>query len=211
MGGFQEYVIADAGLACHVPDSLSFAEASIFPLCIATSAYALFSKDFLALPNPKIEPISIGKSILIWGGSSAVGSNAIQLAKAAGFEDFSSSSPRHFEHFKSLAASKVCDYSSETVTADVVAELDRTTCAGIFQAAGPVKACLQIAQADLFVATATSIPDDMVPSGVRAKMVFGSTLTANKIGPAIFEDFLPKALAQHKYTVAPEPLTMGPH
>lgn len=104
------------------------------------------------------------------------------------------------------------DYSSETVAADVVAELDLATCAGISQAARSVEACLQIAdkaKADLFVATATPVPDDKVPSGVRAKMVFGSTLTDNEIGLAIFEDFLPRALAQRKYKVTPKPLIMG--
>lgn len=212
MGGFQEYVVADAALACRISDSMSFAEASVFPLCIATPAHALFSNDFLALPNPKVEPVGTGKSILIWGGSSAVGSNAIQLAKAAGFEVLSTSSPRNFEYLKNLGASKQFDYSSETVTVDVVAELDRTTCAGIFQAVGSVDACLQIAdkaKAELFVATATPIPDDKVPNGVRAKIVFGSTLTDNEIGPAILGDFLPKALEERKYIVALEPLIMG--
>ena len=104
------------------------------------------------------------------------------------------------------------DYSDETVTADVVAELDRTACAGIFQAAGSVEVCLHIsdkAKGDLFVATTTPIAEDKVPSGVRAKMGTVSTLTDNEIGPAIFEDFLPTALSQRKYTVAPEPLVIG--
>ncbi len=30
MGGFQEYVIVDSRLACHIPDFISFAEASVF-------------------------------------------------------------------------------------------------------------------------------------------------------------------------------------
>lgn len=89
------------------------------------------------------------------------------------------------------------DHSNDTVTADVVAELDRTTCASIFQAAGSVKACFQIggkAKAYYFVATATPVPEGSVPSRVRATMVFERTLANNEIGPAIFEDFLPKAL-----------------
>lgn len=94
MGGFQQYVIVDGGLACHIPDVMSFTEASIFPLCVATPVHGLFSKDFLALPNPKFEPISTGKSVLVWEGSSAVGSNTVQLAEAAGFEVFSNSSQR---------------------------------------------------------------------------------------------------------------------
>ena len=92
MGGFQKYLIVDGGMACHIPDVMSFAEASIFPFCVAAPVHGLFSKDFLALPNPKFETISTGKSVLVWEGSSAAGSNTVQLAKAAGFEAFSNSS-----------------------------------------------------------------------------------------------------------------------
>ena len=214
MGGFQEYVIAETGLACHIPDFMSFAEASVFPLCVTTPSFGLFGKDWLGLPPPQLEPVSNGKSILVWGGSSAVGSNAIQLAKAAGFEVFSTTSPRNFEYVKNLGAIKVFDYSSETVVSDIVKELDQTDCAGIFQAVGSAEECLQIAdkaRGDLFVATATAIPEDKVPQGVRAKMVFGTGdfLMKPEIGPAVFETFLPQALAQRKYKVAPEPFVVG--
>ena len=95
---------------------------------------------------------------------------------------------------------------------DVVAELDCTTCASIFQAAGSVEACFQIAgkaKAYYFMATATPVPEGSVPSGVRAKTVFERMLADNEIGPAIFEDFLRKVLPQRKYKIAPEPFIMG--
>lgn len=56
---------------------------------------------------------------LIWGGSSAVGSNAIQPAKAAGFEVVTTYSPQRFIYVKSLGASKIFDYNSPSVTDDV--------------------------------------------------------------------------------------------
>ena len=211
MGGFQDYVITEPKLACHIPDFMSFAEASVFPLGVTTPSHGLFSKDFLGLSTPKIDPVSIGRSVLVWGGSSAVGSNAIQLAKAAGFEVFTTASPRNFEYVKSLGASKTFDYSSDNIMADVVEALDQSDCAGIFQAAGSVEPCLQIAErakADLFVVTSNFIPEDKVPKGVRAKMVFGNALESEDVS-SIFADFLPTALAQHKYLVAPEPLILG--
>lgn len=211
MGGFQELIVCDAKLTCHIPDSMSFAEASVFPLGVITASLGLFTKRFLALPHPTPEPVSNGKSILIWGGSSAVGSNAIQLAKAAGFEVFSTSSLRNFEYLQGLGATKVFDYTSETVVADIVAELDRTDCVGVFHAAGDVKPSLQIshkAKADLFVASATMVSDDKVPSGVRAKMLFGTPDVYDEIAEPIFKTFLPSVLAQGKYQVAPEPLVL---
>lgn len=210
MGGFQDYLIVDTRLACHIPDSMSFAETSVFPLGLGTAACALFAKGFLALPYPTIEPVHTGKSILIWGGSSSVGSNAIQLAKAAGFDVVSTSSPRNFDHVKSLGARKMFDYSSPRVIADIVVELDRSDCVGIFHAAGSVEPSLEIAgkaKADLLVASATQVPEDKVPQGVRAKMVFGADL-AYEIAPAVFENFLPKALMQGRYKVAPEPMIL---
>lgn len=47
-----------------------------------------------------------------------------------------------------------------------------------------------------------------MPQGVRAKMVFGTDL-ANEIAPAVFENFLPKALMQGRYKVAPEPMILA--
>ena len=111
---------------------------------------------------------------------------------------------------KRLGACKAFDYSSDNITADVVEALDQSDCAGIFQAAGSVEPCLQIAEkakADLFVATSNFIPEDKLPKSVRAKMVFGNALESEDIN-AIFADFLPTALAERKYKVAPQPLIL---
>jgi len=98
---------------------LSFTDASVFPLCITSSSFALFSKHYLGLPFPTVNPTSIGKSVLIWGGSSTVGSNDIQLAKAAGFEVITTCSPGNFDYVKSIGADKVFDYNSPSATDDI--------------------------------------------------------------------------------------------
>ena len=114
-------------------------------------------KRLSSLPSPKVRPVSTGKAVLIWRVISAVGSNAIQLARGAGYKVFATSSVPNLKYIKSLGASKVFDYSVENVTSDAVQELNRTIYAGIFQAAGSVETCLQIADkatADLFVTAA---------------------------------------------------------
>ena len=40
--------------------------------------------------------------------------------------------------------------------------------------------------------------------GVRTKMIWGSTLIANEVGPMIFEAFLPAALAEARFVAAPQ-------
>ena len=44
---------------------------------------------------------------------------------------------------------------------------------------------------------------------VRTKYIFGSTLKANEVGPAIYRDFLPDALADGRYLAAPPPIVAG--
>ncbi|KAL4928950.1 zinc-binding alcohol dehydrogenase family protein [Aspergillus undulatus] len=94
--GFQEYVALSDSPMAKIPETLSFAQVAVFPLCVSTS-FALFSNAFLVLRMPSLEPVATGQSVLIWGGSSAVGSNAIQLAKIAGYEVVTTCSLRNTE------------------------------------------------------------------------------------------------------------------
>ncbi|KAB8342807.1 hypothetical protein FH972_022405 [Carpinus fangiana] len=205
---FQNFVIHDYLLVCKIPDIMSFSEASVFPLCLATAAVGLYSKEWLGLSFPKVKPTTTGQSILIWGGSSAVGSNAIQLCKHSGFEVISTCSPRNFEYVKSIGADKVFDYTSPTVIEDVVKEIDKGTCAGILQAAGEVKPPVEISgrsKQNLLVATTNPVEQEDAPDGVQAKMIFGTDVTAiyHETCRATFDEFLPHALAAGQYKVAP--------
>lgn len=62
-GGFQNYVILEQSMACKIPDLSSFADASVFPLCI-NAAKALFSKDNLGMPFPQINATRAGQSVV---------------------------------------------------------------------------------------------------------------------------------------------------
>ena len=44
---------------------------------------------------------------------------------------------------------------------------------------------------------------------IRTKFIFGSSLMGNEVGPLIYGDFLPKALAAGRYVAAPDPLVIG--
>ncbi|KAJ5309478.1 uncharacterized protein N7443_001939 [Penicillium atrosanguineum] len=213
MGGFQEYVVAEASFTCLLPEDMEFEEGVVFPLGITTASHALFNKEFLALEKPglEIEMGSMGKSVLIWGGASVVGTNAIQLACAAGLEVYATASERNFEYLKMLGVSRVFDYNSESVVDEIVAALDAPSCAGIFQAAGAedsVKPCLEIAEkamGNIFVVTTMPLVEGLVPEGVRAKMLFGDK---HDDILEIWEKFLPQALVQQKYLVAPKPFVI---
>ncbi|KAA8645830.1 hypothetical protein EYZ11_010710 [Aspergillus tanneri] len=211
-GAFQDYVILDHNMACKIPDSLSFIDASVFPLCIATAAQGLFSKDYLGLPYPTINTPanSTGKSILIWGGSSGVGSNAIQLCKAAGFEVLTTCSTRNFEYVKGLGADQVFDYNDPNIIHRIVAGLDKGECIGVLQAAGDVAPSCQVAhisKKNLRVAATNPVPEGVAPDGVDARMIFASesAVMYHETNPATFAGYLPEALAAGVYKVAPVP------
>ena len=73
-GGYAEYAVADADLCLPIPRGLSAIEAAAIPETFYTVWSNVFDRGKL----------KAGQSILIHGGSSGIGTTAIQLAKAFG-------------------------------------------------------------------------------------------------------------------------------
>jgi putative PIG3 family NAD(P)H quinone oxidoreductase len=73
-GGYAQYCIAQDGQAMTVPPSLTIAEAGALPETLMTVWHNVFERGAL-------KP---GETLLIHGGSSGIGTMAIQLAKAFG-------------------------------------------------------------------------------------------------------------------------------
>jgi NADPH:quinone reductase-like Zn-dependent oxidoreductase len=91
---FQLYVVLEESMTTKIPDSMSYETAVVLPLGLSTAACGLFQDDMLRLDLPRsVRPKPTGQTVLIWGGSTSVGLNAIQLAVAAGYEVFTTSSP----------------------------------------------------------------------------------------------------------------------
>ena len=147
-GAFQEYTVVLAYMAAPIPDTLSYEHAAVLPLTLSTAACGLFQKDQLALQYPSVHPKSTGKTLLIWGGSTSVGSNAIQLAVAAGYEVITTASPRNFAYVKQLGASQVFDYHEKTSVKEIIKALQGKTLAGALAiGAGSARACADIVHA----------------------------------------------------------------
>ena len=130
-GAFQLYTVCVEQLTTRIPASVSYEEASVIPLAATTAACALFQKDQLDLPLPTAPHRSpAGKTVLIWGGSTSVGCNAIQFAVAAGYEVVTTCSPKNFALCKKLGARECYDYNSKTMIPDLVESLRRGDFAG---------------------------------------------------------------------------------
>lgn len=79
-GAFQHYTVLRTSLTSHIPDSISFERACVIPVGLSTATCGLFMKNYLALDLPTVQTLGKrkGKTVLIWGGSTSVGCNAIQ-------------------------------------------------------------------------------------------------------------------------------------
>ena len=158
-GAFQNYTVVLERLASPIPDAMSYEDASVLPLAVSTASAGLFEKTGLGLHLPSAPVVPTGQTVLVWGGSTSVGSNAIQLAVAAGYEVITTASPRNFDFVTSLGATLVFDYNSPTVITDIVAVLkDRNFAGAISFGTSGAPACVKIvahATGKRFVAIAT--------------------------------------------------------
>jgi NADPH:quinone reductase-like Zn-dependent oxidoreductase len=151
--------------------------------------------------------------VLVWGGASSVGSNGIQLAKAAGYEVITTASPKNFEYVKRLGASEVFDYRSPSVVEDLVNAFNTRTLAGVLDCIGfeAAKLSVEIVKRRAFKGAVASTKGgvDELPEGVTLTKIFGTTLRDNGIGKAIYAGYLPQALAAGTFIPSPEPLIQG--
>jgi len=94
----------------------------------------LYEKVHLALPLPIQDKKPSGKTLLVWGGSSSVGSTTIQLAAASGLTVIATASSKSHDYVKSMGAKEVFDYSKPTIVDEVVAALKGSEFAGAYDA-----------------------------------------------------------------------------
>lgn len=119
-GAFGEIITAKGDLQIHIPDNMSFEEAATLGVGISTVGQALYQTMKLPLPTDT-EGIrkSAGTPILVYGGSTATGSLAIQFAKLSGWKVIATASPHNFDYVKSLGAEAAFDYNSATCSKEI--------------------------------------------------------------------------------------------
>jgi NADPH:quinone reductase-like Zn-dependent oxidoreductase len=78
-GAFAEYVLVRDGMIAKIPESLSFEETATLGVGITTMAQSLYMT--MKLPLPGEGPIEGAPFFLVYGGSTATGTLAIQFAK----------------------------------------------------------------------------------------------------------------------------------
>lgn len=142
---FQLYANVMAHMASPIPDAMTFEAAAALPLALSTAACGLFADDQLGLERPGPTAADKGQTVLVWGGSTSVGCNAIQLAKAAGYRVVATASPHNFDYLKSLGADEVYDYNRSDAAALIARALNGDRIAGALAiGAGSARACIAV-------------------------------------------------------------------
>jgi NADPH2:quinone reductase len=107
-GGYAEYCLAFETHALPVPANLSMVEAAAIPETFFTVWHNVFERGKLAA----------GETLLVHGGSSGIGTTAIQLAKALGARVITTAgTPEKCEACRKLGADFAIDYKTEDFVA----------------------------------------------------------------------------------------------
>ncbi len=208
--------MARVGNVAKLPEGVDFAHASVLPIAFNTAIVGLcapFPKG-LGLPPPSLEdPLPSGKTILIWGASSAVGMSTSQVARAAGVRVVAIASPHNFAICKSLGAAAVLDYHSNSIVGETVQAIRATggDFVGIVDCISlpedSFKYCIPILE-ELGGGT-LGVLDPHAKPNVSNKIGVAHIFGMGEFTHAFYKDYLTPALESGKHKCLPEPMIVG--
>ncbi|EEY15174.1 TOXD [Verticillium alfalfae VaMs.102] len=188
-GAYQKLPTVFASLVAPIPDDVSFEQAV---------------------------PVSVNKSIPIWGGSSSVGAIAIQLAVASGLDVVSTASAHSHDLVKSLGAHLVFDHKSPSIVEDLVAEFSRREIAAVFdsisepETMGPISAVVErTGPLKVGVVAPPTIPlskNFLVSMSLAFELFNGR---GKGVLDAVWGTWVPEAMDSDYLQFRPEPVVVG--
>lgn len=223
-GAFALYIVIPAKKAAILPDAISFSDGVVVPFALEAAVCALclkipgvampgVSTPALGLQYPSLQQTALsGKTLVIYGGSSSVGSMATQLATAAGIRVISISGAHNFDFSKRCGAAQVVDHKDSSVVdkvVDAVEKLGGHEFIGIFDAiatpetyAHDLEILAKLGGGHL---ACVHPPPADVPANVQAGMIFA----VNDVATPVWEDFVTPALATGRLQCLPPPTIVG--
>ncbi|KAJ5105587.1 chaperonin 10-like protein [Penicillium alfredii] len=115
-GAFAEQIVVKGDVQIRICEHLSFDEAATLGVGVVTVGLGLYQHLQLAWPT---NPLSNSIPILIYGGSTATGTLAIQYAKRSGYVVYTTCSPHNFPLVSRLGADAVFDYRDPGAAAEI--------------------------------------------------------------------------------------------
>lgn len=223
-GAYAHYTVIPADKAAILPDAISFTDGVVVPFAVETAVCALSLKEpgvampgvstpALALPYPTLDtPVKpLGKTIVIYGGSSSVGSMTTQIATAAGINVIAIAGAHNFDFSKRCGATRVFDHKDPAVAEKVIAAVQQAgnEFVGIFDAVATPDTYAN----DLIILeklggghlAAVHPPPADVPENVKAGMIFA----VNDIATPVWKDFVTPALESGRIQCLPRPTVVG--
>lgn len=187
-------------------------EAAICALSLKVPGVAMpgFATPTLGLPYPSLQQVPpSGKTLVVYGGSSSVGSMATQLATAAGIRVVSVVGKHNFAFSKSCGATDVFDHKDPLVADKVIEAVGQSSFIGIFDAiATPETYHHDLVILDKLgggqLACVHPPPAD-VPGNVTAGMIWG----INDVATPVWKDYVTPALESGKLQCLPRPTIVG--
>lgn len=127
------------------------------------------------------------QGLLVWGGSSSVGTAAVQIAKDLGFIVYATASTKHHEYVRSLRASRIFDYKDTDVVSQIVKAVkeDAVHLETAYNAAGALQQIADVLSACSStggkIASAIPLKDDhRVAGGIDVNFVVAPTDTKER-------------------------------
>ncbi|PYI02719.1 alcohol dehydrogenase [Aspergillus sclerotiicarbonarius CBS 121057] len=117
-GAFAQYIMAKGEGQVKIPDGMSWEDACTVGVGFTTIGQSLYQALGLPLPGKPRSPTT-PRTILIYGGSTATGTLAIQCAKLSGMEVVTTCSASNFDMVKQLGADVVFDYTKPNAAAEI--------------------------------------------------------------------------------------------
>lgn len=191
-GGYAEYAVAPAGQCLPVPPNLSMVEAAALPETFFTVWSNLFDVALL----------TAGETVLIHGGTSGIGTTAIQLATAFGVRVFATAgTDEKCAACTRLGAARAINYKTEDFVEVVKAETGGKGCNVILDMVGGDYVARNIAAVapDGRIAQIAFLQSPKVTLNLMALMLKRITLTGSTLRPrdVAFKTTIAQRLLQH--------------
>ena len=214
-----------ANKAAILPENVSFTEGVVVPFALEAAVCVLSVTEpgtalpgvptpALHLPYPSLDPTPpLGKTLIVYGGSSSVGSMTTQLATAAGIRVLAIASPPNFALSRRCGAAEVFDRHDPLLVDKIVNAVAEggsdQEFVGVFDAIGSAETYAN----DLAILArlagghlaCTHPPPEDVPANVKAGMIFA----VNDAATPVWRDYVAPALAAGKLLCLPPPLVVG--
>lgn len=168
------------------------------------------------------ESIDKGKTkkpvLLLWGGSSSVGSSVIQLAVASGYTVVTTASPANYAYAKALGASLVLDYHNPDIVSILASLLKEhgAPVVGVYDSIGSETTVRQSAAVlhalgGGTIASVGAAPDGL-PGDVKVGRIGSGNIVSQEggvVAKKVWQEYVSAALEEKSFKPAPDELIIG--